>query len=182
MSAEPIPFDLDDAWATALAQAETQARASGRYDISEYLKLRSSNDFIRKTACDWLLSAFSNLAGEMNRNGASLQISTEDNYEFSTGSAVMAGKLLRLENGVRQLLVEVGWPRIPKHGFIRGGGLALGHVRHVGIDSASEQLRLVTSTEGVPAWMLERPAQSYEFNEAQVRRHLNILIDYTRID
>ena len=61
--------ELDEAWSTALAEAEAQARAAGRADITEYLTLRSSNDFLRKTATDWLLSTFANVAGEMNRAG-----------------------------------------------------------------------------------------------------------------
>src|SRR5712691_3932366 len=130
--------ELDETWAAALAEAEAQARAAGRVDISEYLALRKSNDLLRKTASDWLLATFTNVAGEMNRAGASLQITNEDNYQFKMPNAVMVGQLLKLENGVRQLLVEVGWPRVPKHGFIRGGGLALGRLRHVGMKSASE--------------------------------------------
>ncbi len=182
MPQEPTPLDLDEAWASALAEAEAQARASGRADITQYLQLRTSNDFIRKTACDWLFAVFRNVAAELNREGASLQISSEDNYEFNHDTTVLAGRLLRLENGVRQLLVEVGWPRIPKHGFIRGGGLALGNVRHAGIKSANDQLRLMISAEGTPAWMVNRPSQSYQFDESHVRKHLNILIDYTRTD
>jgi hypothetical protein len=174
--------ELDEAWAAALAEAEAQARAAGRADITEYLALRSSNDFLRKTATDWLLSTFANVADEMNRAGASLQVSTEDHYQFKIGNAAMVGKLLKLENGIRQLLIEVGWPRIPQHGFIRGGGLALSNIRHVGIKSASEELRLLTSTEGSPRWVIDRGPQNREFDESQVRKHVDILIDYTHVE
>src|SRR5712664_783486 len=154
--------ELDETWAAALAEAEAQARAAGRADISEYLALRQLNDLLRKTACDWLLAMFRNVAGEMNRAGASLQISNDDNYQFTVGSAGLVGKLLKLENGIRQLLVEVGWPRVPGHGFIRGGGIALGRLRHVGIKSASELIRLVTSPEGTPRWIVENDHESVE--------------------
>lgn len=175
--------ELDEAWAAALAEAEVRARAAGRADITEYLALRSSNDLLRKTACDWLLATFRNVAGEMNRAGASLQMSSEDNYQFTVANAAMVGQLLKLENGVRQLLVEVGWPRVPGHGFIRGGGLALGRLRHVGIKSASEQIRLVTSPEGSPRWIAENNREPpVEIREANIRQHLAILLDDSRLD
>ena len=175
--------ELDETWAAALAEAEARARAAGRADISEYLALRQSNDLLRKTACDWLLATFRNVAGEMNRAGASLQISYDDNYQFKVGSAGLLGKLLKLENGVRQLLVEVGWPRVPADGFIRGGGIALGRLRHIGIKSASERIRLVISPEGSPRWIVENHRERVEeIRETNIRQHIAILLDGSRVD
>ena len=177
-SSNQIISELDEAWAAALAEAEARARAAGRADIAEYLALRSSNDLLRKTACDWLLTTFANVAGEMNRAGASLQMSNEDNYQFKVANDAMVGQLLKLENGVRQLLVEVGWPRVPRHGFIRGGGLARGRLRHVGIKSASEQIRLVISPEGSPRWLVENNREpATEIREASIRQHVAVLLD-----
>jgi hypothetical protein len=175
--------ELDEAWAAALAEAEAHARAAGRADIAEYLALRSSNDLLRKTACDWLLVTFTNVAGEMNRAGASLQMSNEDNYQFKIANDALVGQLLKLENGVRQLLVEVGWPRVPHHGFIRGGGLARGRLRHIGIKSASKQIRLVISPEGSPRWIVENNVEpATEIREANIREHIAILLDSSRVD
>ncbi len=175
--------ELDETWAAALADAEARARAAGRVDISEYLALRQSNDLLRRTACDWLLATFQNVAGEMNRAGASLQISNDDNYQFTVGSAGLVGKLLKLENGIRQLLVEVGWPRVPADGFIRGGGIAVGRLRHIGIKSASEQIRLVTSPEGSPRWIVENNREPVEeIREANIRQHIAVLLDSSRVD
>lgn len=179
----PKVSELDETWAAALAEAEGRARAAGRLDLSEYLALRSSNDLLRKTACDWLLTAFRNVAGEMNRAGASLQITSDDNYQFTIANAALMGRLLQLESGVRQLFVEVGWPRVPGHGFIRGGGLALGHLRHFGIQSASEVIRLVTSPEGSPRWIIENNRQPLiEIREANIRQHIAILLDSSRVN
>ena len=108
--------ELDEAWALALAKAEAHARAAGRTDISEYLVLRSSNDLIRKTASKWLLGMFATAAGEANRAGASIKISTEAAHRFKIGNASMVGSRLSLGSGVRMLLVEVGWPRLPHDG------------------------------------------------------------------
>jgi hypothetical protein len=175
--------ELDETWAAALAEAEVRARAAGRGDITEYLSLRRSNDLLRKTACDWLLSTFRNVAGEMNRAGAALQISNDDNYQFQIANSALVGQLLKLENGIRQLLVEVGWPRLPAHGFIRGGGIAVGRLRHVGIKSASELIRLVTSPEGTPRWIVENNRQPVaEIREANIRHHIAILLDNSRVE
>lgn len=179
----PKVGELDETWAAALAEAEGRARAAGRSDLTEYLALRSSNDLLRKTACDWLLAAFRNVAGEMNRAGSSLQITSNDNYQFTIANAALVGRLLQLESGVRQLLVEVGWPRMPGHGFIRGGGLALGQLRHFGIKSASEVIRLVTSPEGSPRWIVENNREPVvEIREANIRQHIAILLDSSRVD
>jgi hypothetical protein len=179
----PPPFsDLDETWANELRDAETRARAAGRADITEYLALRRSNDALRQTACNWLLETFRNVAGEMNRSGASLQMSNDDNYQFMVGSVSLSGRLLKFENGVRQLLVEVGWPRLPKDGFIRGGGIALGRLRHLGIKSASDEIRLVTSPAGSPRWVVENKSTDTEIREANIRQHLGILLDSSRVD
>jgi hypothetical protein len=177
-SATEILSDLDETWAAALAEAEARARAAGRADIAEYLALRKSNDLLRKTACDWLLANFRNVAGEMNRAGAALQITSDDNYQFTVANAALVGQLLKLENGIRQLLVEVGWPRVPSHGFIRGGGIAVGRLRHIGIKSASDQIRLVTSPEGSPRWLVENKREPPEVvREANIRHHIAVLLN-----
>src|SRR5687768_13921498 len=130
--------ELDEAWALALAEAEQRARAAGRTDITTYLALRTSNDLLRKTGRDWLQTMFATVAGEANRTGAGIQISREDDHRFKVGTATMVGSRLSLSNGVRMLFVEVGWPRTPSDGFIRGGGLACANIKHLGIKSASE--------------------------------------------
>ena len=171
--------ELDEAWALALAKAEAQARAAGRTDISEYLALRTSNDLIRKTASKWLLGRFTTAAGEANRAGASIKISTEDGHRFKVGNASMVGSRLSLGSGVRLLQVEVGWPRLPRDGFIRGGGLACGNIKHVGIKAANEELRLIVSSTGAPSWLVQKhgvAAEPRELHEVDLRNHLAILL------
>jgi len=178
----PVLHELNETWATVLAEAEARARVAGRADIAEYLSLRKSNDLLRTTACDWLLMTFRRVAGEMNRAGASLQLSSDDKYQFTIGQTSLVGQLLKLENSARQLLVEVGWPRVPKHGFIRGGGIALGRLRHVGIKSASDEIRLVTSPEGAPRWIVDNRRQPAEIREANIRQHVAVLLDSSQVD
>ncbi|HEY2974919.1 MAG TPA: hypothetical protein VGJ48_20560 [Pyrinomonadaceae bacterium] len=175
--------ELDEAWAVALADAEARARAAGRTDVSEYLALRSSNDLIRKTASKWLLGMFAAAAGEANRAGGSINISTDDAHRFKVGNASMVGSRVSLGSGMRMLLVEVGWPRLPRDGFIRGGGLACGNIKHLGIKPADEELRLVLSSNGTPIWVVGKhgsPGKHQELHEANVRKHIAILLDDSR--
>ena len=179
--------ELEEAWAIGLAEAEARARAQGRTDIAEYLALRSSNDLIRKVAGDWLLTMFTNAAGDANRAGAAIQVSTEHTHRFKIGNASMVGTQLSLGSGVRQLLVEVGWPRTPRDGFISGGGLACGNIKHVGIKPANEELRLVLNATSTPSWIVtgkhEEPRELHKlpkFHEANVKKHVAVLLDDSR--
>lgn len=172
--------ELDEAWALGLAEAEARARAAGRKDIADYIALRSANDLIRKIGSDWLLTMFSFLAGKANRAGAGI-ISTEDAHRFKVGTANMVGRRLSFEKGVRKLFVEVGWPRSPRDGFIRGGGLACGNIKHLGMKAASEELRLVVGPSGVPRWIVQGKRRSRpEIHEDDIRNHIAILLDDPR--
>lgn len=163
--------ELDEAWAAALSEAEQRARLAGRRDVAEYLALKNSNDLIRTAGVDWLVTEFTNLAGEANRAGASIQFSKKEGHRFPIGSSTMVGHLLTLTFGVRTLYVEAGWPRVPRDGFVRGGGLACANIRHLGIRKAGQELLLTKASNGTPIW---RP----HFHASDIRHHLNILLDY----
>jgi hypothetical protein len=167
-----------------IAEAEERARASGRADIAEYLALRSSNDLLRKISSDWLLNLFAAAAGEANRNGGAIQISREDRYRFKVGNASMMGTRISLGRGVRVLLIEVGWPRTPRDGFIRGGGLACANIKHVGIKPANEELRLIVDDTGQPRWIIVDKHGAHpeprEFHEANIGQHLSLLMNDAR--
>lgn len=168
--------ELDEAWALALSEAEQRARLAGRGELADYLALRNSNDLLRKAGVDWLMASFMQLAGEANRAGARIQIVTTDGHRFRVGTSTMVGRLLSLSNGVRELRVETGWPRVPRDGFVRGGGLAVTHLRHVGIRHADEELLLSRTAAGSPQWtsVTKRPRA---FHESDIRHHLTILVD-----
>ena len=169
--------ELDEAWASALAEAESRARLSGRREVAAYLALRNSNDLLRRTGIEWLISTFETLAAKANRRGASIQILREDNHRFRVGNSTMVGRLLTLRFGVRQLSVEAGWPRTPRDGVLRGGGLASANIRHLGIKSASETLRLVQSQQGTPSWVVgERGEGQAGIHETNLRKHIATLL------
>jgi hypothetical protein len=171
--------ELDEAWAVALAEAEQRARLAGRGDVAEYLALRNSNDLLRTAGIDWLMTSFVNLAGDANRAGASIQVANRDGHRFRIGTSTMVGRLVSLTSGVRQLVVEAGWPRVPRDGIVRGGGLAVANVRHVGMRTADEELLLSRSAVGSPQWTAVTK-KSHVFHESDIRRHLGILVHQHR--
>jgi hypothetical protein len=168
--------ELDEAWVAALAEAEQRARLAGRGDIADYLALRNSNDLLRKAAVDWLVTSFAKHAGDVNRTGASIQIANTDGHRFRIGNSTMVGRLVTLTNGVRKLFVEAGWPRMPRDGIVRGGGLAAAQIRHLGIRSAGEELLLSRSQAGSPQWT-SVTKERREFHESDIPHHLSILLD-----
>jgi hypothetical protein len=165
--------ELDEEWAQVLAEAERRARTAGRGDLLEYLRLRASNDQARSTGLDWLFETVTALAGAANRAGAGIQITREDGHRFQVVNATMVGGLLTLKAGVRQLMIEAGWPRAPRDGIVSGNGLACARVRHFGIKSANEELLLVRSKSGTPQWLvLEKFGRRSQLLESQIRHHI----------
>jgi hypothetical protein len=168
--------ELDEAWAAALSEAERRARLAGRKDVLEYLSLKNSNDLLRQAGVDWLLDNFTTLAGQANRAGGSIKISKQEDHRFKVGSSTMVGPLLTLTNGVRTLYVEAGWPRRPRDGVVRGGGLACANIRHMGIPRAGDELLLTKTTAGAPAWKSVLNKR-FSLHEADIRHHISVLLD-----
>ena len=173
--------ELDEAWNFALAEAEQRARAAGRKDITEYLALRNSNDLLRQTGITWIIETFMNLAGEANRLGAGVQVTRDEGHRFKVGNSTMVGRLLTLRDGERALFVEAGWPRTPRDGFVSGGGLARGNIRHRGIKSADLELLLIHSSGGPPQWsILNASGTRTNLREAHAQEQLQILLNHRR--
>jgi len=171
--------ELDEAWAAALSEAEQKARLAGRKDVAEYLSLKNSNDLLRTAGIRWLMETFTIAAGEANRDGGSIQISRNNDHRFSVGNATMVGQLITLNYGVRTLFIEAGWPRVPRDGIVRGGGLACANIRHLGLRNVSEELLLAKTSTGAPGWKsLTKPRP--QLHTSDVHRHIAILLDKTR--
>lgn len=170
--------ELDEAWALALAEAERRARASGRSDVADYIALRATNDHARTTAIEWLGATFSMHAGAANRAGASVTITRTDVHRFRVGNSTMVGPLLTFRQGVRALMIEAGWPRTPRDGFIRGGGLACAQIKHFGLRAADEELMLMREQNNAPQWfILEKTGTRTPLLEARIHQHLAHFLD-----
>ena len=169
--------ELEDTWEQALADAKQRARATGRRDIEDYLDLRRQNDLLRRTATEWLTNTFTIIAGDANRQGASIQIETQQEHRFMLGHATMVGNKLTLRCGVRALTIESGWPRTPRDGFIRGGGLARANLKHFGRKQCDCELLLLRSSQGAPQWlMIEKSGDQISLTENHLREHISILL------
>ena len=165
--------ELNEQWATVLAEAERRARASGRGDVVDYLNLRATNDFARTTAIKWLFDEFSMRAALSNRSGCSIQFAKADDHRFRFGSSTMVGTLLTFKSGVRSLMIEAGWPRVPQDGIVKGGGLAAGRIRHFGRKSLDHDLLLTRTASGEPRWMvLDEDGGRTPFRLELVNSHL----------
>jgi len=170
--------ELEEHWANALAEAERRARALGRKDLAEYVALRSANDLVRRTAVEWLISTFTAVAAEVKGAAATLEIEHQDNHRFRVGQTTMVGKLLTVKRGVPLIQVEAGWPRTPPDGFIRGGGLARAHIRHLGKPDVNEELLLTQSHSKAPQWKIlqKKSGEQTLLTEAHLRKHLAELL------
>ena len=167
---------FDEEYEHKIAEARQRAGAQGRGDVVDYLTLRAANDSMRARAVEWLLGAFTGEAGEMNRAGASLTLTLTDAHRFRVGHSTMVGPRLVLARGLRSLTIEAGWPRAPRDGIVRGGGLASARIGHFGNRKADEEL-LLLPFEDAPRWfIIEKTGARAEFFEDRVRTHLNRLL------
>jgi hypothetical protein len=170
--------ELDEAWAQALAEAERRARVAGRGDVAEYIALRASNDHARSTAIEWLGATFTIHAGEANRAGAGVTITRAEAHRFRVGNSTMVGPLLTFRSGVRALMIEAGWPRTPRDGFIRGGGLACAQIKHLGLRAANEELMLLREPDSAPQWfVLQKTGTRTPLLEIRICQHLARFLD-----
>src|SRR5262249_12684209 len=103
------------------------------------LALKAANDLLRERGKQWLWSMFDRVTSEMSRSlvereqnldqslQTSLQIGRQE-WEFKIDQSTMVGERLGARHRTRTLIVEIGWPRLPEHGFVPDGGLARGRV------------------------------------------------------
>jgi hypothetical protein len=173
--------ELEAEWARRLAEAEARARTSGRSDVADYLALRALNDMARNVGIEWLLSVFTAHAGEINREtNAGVLIAHADAHSFRVGNSTMVGRRLTLTAGVRVLTVEAGWPRTPRDGIVRGGGLATARISHFGKRRDDDELLLVQNAgdAAAPRWLIldTNGARASSLEEARVRQHVAKLL------
>ena len=169
-------FDEEE-YERRLAEARRRAGTRGRDDVLDYLSVRASNDRLRERGVGWLIESFMTLAGELNRGGAGLTLHRTESHRFSVGPSTMVGTRVVLRNGIRELTVEAGWPRAPRDGIGRGGGLACARVSHFGAPSAGEELLLAPWDAGEARWLsVQERGPHEEFLEDRVRLHVARLL------
>ena len=96
---------------------------------AEYLALKAANDQLRERGKQWLLDTLTQLCADANRtlitqpDQAGIQTGSQE-WQFKVETATMAGERFGARYGYRTLTVEVGWPRLPEHGFLTDNALA----------------------------------------------------------
>jgi hypothetical protein len=169
--------DLEEEWNSVLNEARRRAAMQGRSDVVEYLALREKNDLARRTAIQWLFEVFTEQVAIANRGGASVEIARNDQHSFKLGNSVMVGTILTFRSGIRALSIEAGWPRGPKDGIVKGGGLAQAQIRHFGRKAHDAELLLLKSPDGAPRWqVIEKSGLRVAFAENAVRGHLGAFL------
>src|SRR5215218_11405242 len=169
---------FDEEYEQRMREARDRASGGGRGDVLEYLDLKAANDAARTRAIEWLLESFIAAAGELNRAGASLVLARTEAHRFRVGNSTMVGARLVLRRGVRALTVEAGWPRAPRDGIVRGGGLASASIGHFGDARAGSELLLVPDAHTEARWfVIEETGARTELQPAHLRRHLARLLD-----
>lgn len=105
---------------------------------AEYLQLKQANDQLRQQGKLWLWTELEKLCAELNHDLASkpdgllLQTGVQPwQFEISTdpGKVTLVGERFGVRFRGQTLVVEMGWPQLPEHGFIPNGGLARARIR-----------------------------------------------------
>jgi hypothetical protein len=169
--------ELNEFWANSLNEAINRARSSGRHDVADYLRLKASNDEIRRAASLWLFDSALEIAHEAIRRGVNLKIENENPHRFEMGKATMVGSLVKFIFGVRSLTIEAGWTRTPADGFMRGGALAGARFVHFGQSKHNAELILLRGGDDAPQWFaVAQNGARAPFDTRSILEHFAIFI------
>lgn len=169
--------ELDRVWTNLLTEMTVRAKSAGEDDVTDYLKLKSTNDFLRSTSVQWLFESVAEIASEANRRNAGLVFEKADPHEFKIGNSNLVGWLIRFRQGVRCLSIEAGWTRSPSDGFMRGGALAVGRITHFGMSKRNADLILL-KIENSPVWFsIETDGRRTEFHSNHLQNHFKIFLN-----
>jgi hypothetical protein len=153
---------------------------------AEYLALKAANDQLRERGKQWLLDAFTQLCADANRNlmtdptQVGIQTGTQE-WQFKVENATMAGERFGARYRYKTLTVEVGWPRLPEHGFLTDNALARAQVsfsQNTMLQPAVlAELVFKKAGSGEPAWFVFKNRQIGEqINAARLRELFSLIL------
>jgi hypothetical protein len=172
--------EISEFWDEILNRKADGTVAPQHRVVADFIALKATNDEIRQRAVDWLIASFTELAAHANRHNIPVEVERKDRHNFAAYGANMVGVKTSFRHGIRCLSVEAGWTRMPGDGFMRGGALAVAHIRHFGLKQHGKDLALLKSGDR-PAWFeidsdnTARPVELESFI-----RHMSLLIDRER--
>ena len=131
--------------------------------VADYLALKVANDQLRERGKLWVWDQLNKFCAEINRSvmqtpdQAGIQVGCQE-WNFSVENFTMVGERYGARYRGRTLTVEIGWPKLPEHGYVPDGGLARGRIgfsQNVMLD-ARPVAEMVFKRNGAadPGWFL----------------------------
>ena len=145
---------------------------------AEYLALREANNRWREGGLAWLWQKVEAIAAE--KIDPPLELGRQE-AEFMVAASTMIGERIGVRCQFRTMLFDVGWPRLPEHGFVPGNGLARGRIslsQNLMLDAQpiAELILRRSAGDAPPVWHLirdERPGEP--FTLPLLRQYLDLL-------
>ena len=101
--------------------------------LADFLALRQANELLRQKGIEAILNSLSGILASFNEEnsnqpGQNPLLMARQEWQFTLGQSTLLGERLGLRLDFRTIVFEIGWPRLPEHGHVPGGGLARGRV------------------------------------------------------
>lgn len=152
----------------------------------EYLVLKAANDKLREAGKTQLWGRLDNICSELSRDLSErrgmppLQVGRQD-WQFKVETSTMIGERYGARHRTSTLIVEVGWPQLPDHGFVPDGGLARGRIglsRNVMLEPQTmTELIYKRSGQSDPAWYtIKNKMLGDQVSEHLLRSYFELLI------
>ena len=168
--------DRDEIWEQIIAEAGERGFQSEPHFMADLIALKATNDEIRQRGIEWLLTLFIDLAAHANRHNIPIAVERDEPHRFAAYGANMVGIRTTFRYGVRCLTIEAGWTRMPRDGFMRGGALAVAHIRHFGIRQHGADLALLKMDDRHEWFEIDTANTARPVEPARLVRHLQVLI------
>ena len=163
-------------WTQDLDKAIAQAKALGRYEIADYLTLKSSNDSIRKEGVKWVFDSILEIVFAFNRHDAKIKIEQKEKHRFNFKNRSLSGSFLKLKRGVRELTFEAGWTKSASDSIMPGGALVCAKISHFGFKKNNEELVLL-KFEDKPQWFsIVDENHRISFNTKSFQKHFKVFL------
>lgn len=168
---------FDEIWGQLVAESGPAGNAPDRRLIYDFIALKNANDEIRNQAVERLIALFTELAAHANRRNIAIAIERDEQHNFKAFGSNMVGVKVSFRHGVRCLTIEAGWTRRAGDGIMRGGALAVAHLRHFGIRRHGSDLVLLKSESGHQWFEVDASNTVHPIRPERLARHLAVLID-----